>query len=98
MPSPVWQLNLFCLRCSACAVIKTRFSHYENVEELPGQIYLVMILGACNTSASINIEGEQKSLKALTLFDFPGQNVSDLARFALKHIKIMSRAYALQYL
>ena len=44
---------------------------------------------------AIDIEGAEKAFKALTLSDFPGENVSDLARVALKHIKIMSGAYAL---
>ena len=53
----------------------------------------MMILDACNTSAAINIEGAEKSFKALTLSDFPGENVSDLVTVALKYIKIMSGAY-----
>ena len=55
----------------------------------------MMILDACNTSAALDIDGAEKSYKALTLSDIPGENVSDLATVALKHIKIMSGAYAL---
>jgi len=55
----------------------------------------MMILDACNMPAAINIEGAEKSFKALTLSDFLGENVSDLATIALKQIKFMSRAYAL---
>ena len=76
-------------------VIKTRFSHYENFEEPPGQIYCMMILNACNAFAATNIEGAEKSFKALTLSNFPGENVSDLATVAHKYIQIMSGAYTL---
>ena len=58
------------LSASFREVIKTRFSHYKKFEELPGQIYFMMILDAYNTSVAINIEGAEKSLKALTLSDF----------------------------
>ena len=80
------------LSASFREVMKTRFYHYENFEELSGQIYFMRILDACSTSTAINIEGAEKSFNALTLFDFPGENMSDLATIALKKIKIMSGA------
>ena len=51
-------------------VIKTRFSHYKNFKELPGQICFMMILDACNTSAAIDIEGAEKHFKSLTFSNF----------------------------
>ena len=37
-------------------VIKTHFSHYEGFEIFSGQIYLIMIIDTCNTSAAIGIK------------------------------------------
>ena len=53
------------LSASFREVIKTQFSHYENFDDLPGQIYFMMILDACNTSAAIDIEGAEKSFKVI---------------------------------
>ena len=78
-----------------CETIKTCFSHYEDFDDLPGQVNFMMILDSCNTSAAIDIEGAEKSFGALQLADFPGENVSALATAALKFIKIMHSAYAL---
>lgn len=75
--------------------IKTRFSHYDDFDDLPGQVYFMMVLDACNTSAAIDIEGAGKAFDALTLSSFPGENVSALATSALKYIKVMKGAYAL---
>ena len=75
--------------------IKTRFSHHDSFEELPGQVYFMMVLDACNTSAAIDIDSAQVKFDELLLSNFPGQDVSALSTLALKYIKIMMGAYNL---
>ena len=75
--------------------IKTRFSHHDSFEELPGQVYFMMVLDACNTSAAIDIDSAEIKFNDLSLSDFPGQDVSSLSTLALKYIKIMMGAYNL---
>ena len=52
-------------------VIKTRFSHYEEIDDLTGQVYLMIILDACNNSATIDIEDAEKAFTNLSLDNFP---------------------------
>ena len=75
--------------------VETRFSHEEDFDDLPGQVYFMMILEACNASASLDIDGATKKIRELSLSSFPGENVSDLATTALKLINIMDGAYAM---
>ena len=37
--------------------INTCFSQYEDFNNFPGQVYFIVIIDACNASASIVIEG-----------------------------------------
>ena len=55
----------------------------------------MMILEACNASASLDIDGATNKFRDLSLSSFPWENVSDLATTALKLIKIMDGAYAM---
>ena len=57
-------------------VINTRFSHYEDFENLPSQVYFTMIIYDWNTSAAIDIEGAEKDITSLSFNDFPGENIS----------------------
>ena len=43
--------------------IKTRFLASRKLRELPGQVYFVMVLDACNTSAAIDIDIDNVQLK-----------------------------------
>ena len=63
---------------SFCKVIKKKFSHYEDFNNFPGQIHFLMIIGAYNNSAAIDIEGAEKAFTNLPLNDFTGENISDL--------------------
>ena len=47
-------------------VIKIPFSQYEDFDNFPSQLYFMMILDACNTSAEIEIEGEEKDFTDLS--------------------------------
>ena len=40
-----------------CEVIKTGFSHYEDFNNFPSQVYPTIIIFTCNTSAEVYIEG-----------------------------------------
>ena len=53
-----------------------------------------MILDACNSSASLDIEGVEQSFNSLSLSDFPDDNISELATYALKFIKVTENRYA----
>ena len=75
--------------------IKTRFSHHNNFEELPGQVYFMMVLDTCNTSAAIDIEIAVIKFNELSLSNCPRQDVSSLSTLALKYIKIIMGAYNL---
>ena len=75
--------------------VRTRFSHVLDFEDLPGNIYFMMILETCNISASMDVKGAEDDLNALALSSFPGENISAFATAALKFIKIMNSAYSL---
>jgi len=47
--------------------IKTHFSHHDNFKELPGQVYFMMVLNACNKSAAIDIESAEIKFNELSL-------------------------------
>lgn len=44
---------------SYCEILKTRFSHHNNYEELPGHVYFMIVLDVCNSSADIGIDNAQ---------------------------------------
>ena len=74
---------------------KTRFSHHKDFADLPAQIYFMMVLSACNTSASIDIDTAKLKFKELSLSSFPGENVSSLITLALKYFKVMQAGHYL---
>ena len=65
-------------------VIKTRFSHYENFDNFPDQVYFMMILDACNTSSAILVEVTQKDLTNISFNDLAGGNIPDLDNTSLR--------------
>ena len=75
--------------------IRTRYSHISEFEDLPGNIYFMMLLETCNISASMDVQGAQEDLNGLQLTSFPGENVSAFATAALKLVKIMNSAYSI---
>ena len=79
------------------AKIKIRYGHYTDYKDLPGSIFFMMILDICNSSADLDIETASDSFTALSLLDFPGENIEDFATEALRLIKIMQGGYALPY-
>ena len=79
------------------AKILIRYGHYDDFEDLPGQVYLMMVLDICNASADHDIEAATITFGKLTLADFPGENIEDFATEALHLIKIMQSGYALPY-
>ena len=79
------------------AKVLIRYEHYEDYEDLPGQVYFMMVLDICNASADHDIEAATKSFGTLTLADYPAENIDDFATEALRLIKIMQGGYALPY-
>ena len=73
--------------------LTTRFSNNKNFDELPRQVYFTMVLIACNTSASIDVESATSRFKELSLRNFPGEDVSLFIILALKYIKIIQGAH-----
>ena len=74
-------------------VIKTRLSHYDEFDDLTSQVYFTMIIYACNTSATIEIEGTEKAFTNIPLNDFPVEKISDFSTHALRNIKVMRGVY-----
>ena len=79
------------------AKILIRYGHYDDFEDLPGQVYLMMVLDICNASADHDIEAATITFGKLTLADFPWENIEDFATEALRLIKIMQSGYALPH-
>ena len=73
-----------CVSVSLKEKVKVRFSHKKYFEVFPGQVYFMMVLDTCHTSASMDIDGANKSFAAMILKDYPGENVAALATAALK--------------
>ena len=76
-------------------IIKIHFSHYAAFDDLPGQVYIMMVLYVCNSSILIDIEGASTPFESLALKDFRGEKLSALSTTAFKYIKIMKGVYAL---
>ena len=77
------------------AKVLIRYEHYEDDEDLPGQVYFMMVLDICNASADHDIEAATKSFGNHTLADYPAENIDDFATEALGLIKIIQGGYAL---
>ena len=54
-----------------------------------------MVLNACTTSASIDIESATSKFKELSLSNFPGEDISAFIILALKYIKVMKGVHSL---
>ena len=76
--------------------VRTRFSHVANFARLPGQVYLMMVLDTCHSSASLDIDTARENFANLKLSSFPGENVGAFGVEALKLIKIMNTGYAME--
>ena len=79
------------------AEIVVQYNHMDNFKKYPGSIYLMMVLEVCHASFSFKMDEAGKSLEALTLSDFPGENISKFSNEAQRLIKIMKGGYALPY-
>ena len=55
----------------------------------------MMTLDTCNVSVQMDVTAAKASFKALTLDDFPGENVTALTTLLLKYIKVMSGNYSM---
>lgn len=75
--------------------IINRFSHLPLFDDLPGQVYLMMVLDTCLASASVDVDGANQQFNALSLSSFPGENISAFSLAALKLLKVMKTAYAM---
>ena len=69
-----------CVSVSLREEIAIRFSHTPDFDELPGQIYFMMILETCHASASLDINGAQELYGKLRLVDYPGGIAYSLSR------------------
>jgi hypothetical protein len=83
-----------CISPALRAKVDVRFSHTDDYDELPGQVYYMMVLECCHASASMDVDTAISSFKALSLASYPGENVGALATDALKQIKVMSTAWS----
>ena len=86
------------LSCALESKVVIRYGHYDNFEDVPGQVYLMMVLDLCNASADQDIEAATITFGKLSLAEYPGENVEHFATEALRLIKIMQGGYALPYM
>ena len=77
--------------------VQVRFGHLPEFEDFPGQIYFKMVLDVSNASVAQDIDKAVQDFKDIDLANYPGQNISDFATDALRHIKVMQGGYALPY-
>ena len=77
--------------------VATRFRHDPKFEEYPGSVYLMMIYEVVNASTSLDITNAEKDFKALSLAEYPGENISTFIDEVLRLIHILECAYALPY-
>ena len=82
---------------SVQARVDVRFNHFDSYAELPGQVFLMMVLEVCNVSAASDIAGASELLLNMKLANYPGENIETYSSDALRYIKIMQSAYALPY-
>ena len=75
--------------------ISIRYSHIDNFDALPGQIYYMMVMEICHASTAMNVDSASAAYDKLTLKSYAGENVGALTTDAHRHIKVMQTAYAL---
>ena len=86
------------LSCALESKVLIRYGHYDDFEDVPGQVYLMMVLNLCNASADHDIEAATITCGKLSLAEYPGENVEHFATEALRLIKIMQGGCALPYM
>ena len=86
-----------CISARLRVEVETRFSHMNDFDDLPGQVYFMLVLDTCHASAASDIEEAKDSFKSLQLASYAGENIAALSTAALKCIKIMQTGYALDY-
>ena len=79
------------------AEIIVQLSHLDNFKKIPGSVYLMMVLDVCHESFSFKLEDAAKSLKTLSLADYPGENVSKFSNEVQRLVKVLKGGYALPY-
>merc|ERR1740124_651011 len=79
------------------AEVVVQHNHVPSFKKLPGNVYLVMVLDVCHASFAFRMDDAAKSLSALMLETFSGENVSKFTNEAQRLIKIMKGGYALPY-
>ena len=77
--------------------VKTRYKHDPDFLDYPGSVYLMMIYEVVNASTTLDIATATTSFKALSLVNYPGENISAFADESLRLINIMNYGYALPY-
>jgi hypothetical protein len=75
--------------------IVVRYGHLPDFKLYPESVLLMMELVTCNASVSYDIDGATESFYALTLDNYPGENIAEFSTEALRLIKIMQGGYAL---
>ena len=75
--------------------IEVRYSHIEDFDDLPGQIFYMMVMETCHASTAMDVDSASTAYEKLNLKSYAGENVGALATDALRHIKVMQTAYAI---
>jgi hypothetical protein len=69
--------------------MRVRYDHENQLLDFPGGVLLMMALVIFNASVSFDKEGAQEKLEALTLSDYPGEEVTAFMADAQKKIKLI---------
>ena len=76
--------------------ISVRYSHIEDFDYLPGQVFYMMVMETCHhASTAMDVDSASATYKKLNLKSYAEENVGALATDALRHIKVMQTAYAI---
>ncbi len=75
--------------------IATKYGNDVNFETCPGQILFMMALDTCNASVQRDITGAQAKFDSLTLDNYPGEDITELATEALRLFNILAGSYSL---
>ena len=77
--------------------IATRYDHLDDFLDLPGQVYFKLALEACHASTALDIATASKTLNALKLSTFPGENINDISTSILRQVKIIQSGWAIPF-
>ena len=75
--------------------ITTKFGNDDKFDTYPGQVLFMMALDTCNASVQRDVAGAQVAFDELSLDNYPGEDVTELATEALRLIHILSGSYSL---